>query len=297
MSDADVIAEAVDGFLADPRTLRIQCGTALVADLALGGFEGLEYEVFEDRLLRDSMPILRGMLCSGTFITLSAPRFEKRGIPFFVGSENRQLLHSSAAERDGIIVDLLMRARKTFRKKALLEGGWDANFGGSKGACCLMTCFIGRCMWDFRRVFLRWARERRHIAQVEAALLAPEAFFRLLTALPHHGEPETILPHAGRARHGGHPGGCDRLRGRPVGRLVPSRRRGPRGHRLRRDPDHRHRGARSARHGHPIAVRVAPNLRPLPTYTPWWLCSRVSGSGTDLGERSRSVTSVFECSR
>ncbi|MGA5042071.1 hypothetical protein ACPCA8_34350 [Streptomyces capoamus] len=56
-----------------------------------------------------------------------------------------------------------------------------------------MTYFIGRCMWDFRRVYLHWARERERIAQVEAALLDPGAFFRLLTALPHHSEPETIL--------------------------------------------------------------------------------------------------------
>ncbi|MFG3721251.1 hypothetical protein ACGF8D_25960 [Streptomyces massasporeus] len=56
-----------------------------------------------------------------------------------------------------------------------------------------MTYFIGRCMWDSRRVYLRWVKERERIAQLEAALLDPEAFFRLLTALPHHGEPETIL--------------------------------------------------------------------------------------------------------
>jgi hypothetical protein len=27
----------------------------------------------------------------------------------------------------------------------------------------------------------------------------------------------------------------------------------------------------------------------------WWLCSRVSGSGTDLGEPSQSVTAMFDC--
>ncbi|MFF4709305.1 hypothetical protein ACWC4D_33900 [Streptomyces sp. NPDC001288] len=190
MSDNDAIAEAVDGFLADPRVLRLQRDAALVADLALGGFEGREYDVFEDRLLLESMPVLRGMLRSGTFITLSVQRFERAGIPFYVSSDNRQLLHSSDAERDDIIVDVLLHSRKTFRTRALLNGGWNPHF---KGACCLLTYFIGRCMWDFRRVYLRWAREREHIAQVEAALLDPEAFFRLLTALPHHGEPETIL--------------------------------------------------------------------------------------------------------
>ncbi len=56
-----------------------------------------------------------------------------------------------------------------------------------------MTYFIGRCMWEFRRVYLRWAREREIIAREEAALLDPEAFFRLRPGLPHHGEPEEIL--------------------------------------------------------------------------------------------------------
>ncbi|MFC7900891.1 hypothetical protein ACFUV1_12140 [Streptomyces griseoincarnatus] len=193
MSDTNAIAEAVDGFLPDPRRLRIQRDAALVADLALGGFEGREYEVFEDRLIRDSMPILRGMLRSGTFITLATQKFEKAGIPFFVSRENKQLLHSSDAERDDIIIDVLMIARVAFRTKALVGGGWNPEFGGSKGPCCLMTYFIGRCMWEFRRVYLRWARERERIARVEASLLDPEVFFRLLTALPHHGEPETIL--------------------------------------------------------------------------------------------------------
>ncbi|MFJ9026699.1 hypothetical protein ACIRPU_43210 [Streptomyces sp. NPDC102259] len=81
MSDTNAIAEAVDGFLPDPRRLRIQRDAALVADLALGGFEGLEYEVFEDRLIRDSMPILRGMLRSGTFIALAAQSSRRPASP------------------------------------------------------------------------------------------------------------------------------------------------------------------------------------------------------------------------
>ncbi|WP_033309586.1 hypothetical protein RFN58_08500 [Streptomyces iakyrus] len=68
----------MDGFLADPCTLRIQRDAALVADLSLGGFEGLEHRVFEDRLLWDSMPILRGMLRSGTS---RSPGDEKLNIP------------------------------------------------------------------------------------------------------------------------------------------------------------------------------------------------------------------------
>ncbi|WP_327692398.1 RNA polymerase sigma factor [Streptomyces sp. NBC_00459] len=193
MSDIDVIAEAVGGFLADPSALRVQHDAAVVADLALGGFQGLEYDLFEERLLGDSMPILRGMLRSGTFITLSVKKFAKRDITFFVSGENKRLLHDSDADRDEIIVDVLMGARKTFRKKALVNGGWNPDFRGPKGPCCLMTYFIGRCMWEFRRVYLRWVRRRERIARVEAALFDPEAFFRLLCALPHHGEPEAIL--------------------------------------------------------------------------------------------------------
>ncbi|MFG3721250.1 hypothetical protein ACGF8D_25955 [Streptomyces massasporeus] len=130
MSDTDAIAEAVYGFLLDPRTLRIQRDAALVADLALGGLEGLVYQVLEDRLLRDSMPILRGMLRSGTLIALFVKRFEERGIPFFVSSENRQLLHSSDSERDDIIVDVLMRARKTFPRAGPAQRRMESQLQG-----------------------------------------------------------------------------------------------------------------------------------------------------------------------
>ncbi|MEU1193731.1 hypothetical protein [Streptomyces sp. NPDC005859] len=149
--------------------------------------------MFEDRLLRDSMPILRGMLRSGALITFSVQHFEKRKIPFTVSSANRQLLHGSAAERDEILVDVLMHARKSFRQKALVEGGWNPSFKGPKGSCCLLTYFIGRCLWDFRRVYLRWARQREIIAREEAAPADPDAFLQVLRATPHHWEPEEIL--------------------------------------------------------------------------------------------------------
>lgn len=193
MTDEQLIAEAVDDALPEERVLRIQRDAQLVEELAVHGFEGRVYDVFEDRLLRESWPILRGMLRTGVLIRLAVKRFEERGIPFFVSPANVQLLHSNGEERDEVVVDLLMRARKVFREKALISGGWNPDYRGPKGPCCLTTYFIGTCIWEFRRVYLRWARCRDRIAQVEAALLDSEAFFRLLPGLPHLGEPEAIL--------------------------------------------------------------------------------------------------------
>lgn len=38
--------------------------------------------------------------------------------------------------------------------------GWTAYYKGPHGACCLMTYFIGQCLWVFRRAYVRWARQR-----------------------------------------------------------------------------------------------------------------------------------------
>ncbi|MGA5042070.1 hypothetical protein ACPCA8_34345 [Streptomyces capoamus] len=73
-------------------------------------------------------------LQSGTFITLATQKFEKAGILFFLSRENRQLLHSSDAERDDFIVDVLMSARKAFRTKALVNGGGNPSSVAARAA-------------------------------------------------------------------------------------------------------------------------------------------------------------------
>ncbi len=193
MTSELVIDQTVDTAPPDGRTLRIQQEAARIAELALDGFQGPAYEIFENDLCRDSMPILRGMLRNGEIARLSQRRFTERGITFFVDPEDAHLLHSSPDARDEIAVDTIMRALKTFRGKALLNGAWSPQYQGPKGPCSLTSFFIGQCIWEFRRVYLLWTHERAQRARQEIALHDVEAFFRLLRAPGHLAEPETIL--------------------------------------------------------------------------------------------------------
>ncbi|MGW2355164.1 RNA polymerase sigma factor [Actinacidiphila glaucinigra] len=193
MSSPQTVEETVDAALPTDRALRIQQDAQQVEELRQCGFMGPAYEVFENDLCRRSMPILLGMLRNGTLARLTQQRFEDRRIPFFVSQDNARLLHSSAQDRDELVVDTLLRALQSFRRKALVKGEWSPAYRGPRGASCLTSFFIGQCIWEFRRVYLKWARSREELARYEASLMDVEAFFRVLKAPDHLADPETIV--------------------------------------------------------------------------------------------------------
>ncbi|MFI1200883.1 hypothetical protein K2224_38130 (plasmid) [Streptomyces sp. BHT-5-2] len=151
-----------------------------VAELAYHGFAGPTYRIFEDDLCRSSLPMLRGMLRSGKLPRLSQRKHQQRGIPLYVHDEDLRLLHNSAEARDEIAVEILLRALKSFRDNALVGGGWSPRHAGRHGPCTLTTYFIGQCVWEFRRVYLRWRRARRRLAEQEVAVRGSDALLQLL---------------------------------------------------------------------------------------------------------------------
>jgi hypothetical protein len=159
-----------------------------IAELA-PDFSGNAYRVFEDELCRAVLPVLRGMLRSGTLQRHAYRRVASRGIALYVSGDDSAELHRDPYARDEIVVDLIMTTLSKFRKKALMEGGWDPE---RPDACSLSTYFIGLCIWEFRRVYLRWRKERRTRAEQEAALLDPEAFLAALPALSHLSEDDLV---------------------------------------------------------------------------------------------------------
>ncbi|MFE4631275.1 RNA polymerase sigma factor [Streptomyces mirabilis] len=193
MTSELMAVDVLDDVLPEPRTARIARDIAVVEELAVHGFEGPVYKTFENGLCRESWPILRGMLRTGVLIRLSVKWFTDHKVTFFVPSDHKDLLRTSGLERDELLVDVLMPALRKFRLKALMGGGWDPTFKGPKGPGCLTSYFIGLCILEFRRAYLQWARKRARLEQQEAALLDPEAFFRLLPAPAHLAEPETVL--------------------------------------------------------------------------------------------------------
>ncbi|KOV97436.1 hypothetical protein ADK65_25715 [Streptomyces sp. NRRL B-1140] len=184
------VVEAVDADLPGNRTVRIQRDAARVDELAESGFDGLAYKVFENDLCREAWPILRGMLREGRLPRIALKWCQERGLPFWVHPDDMALLRSSPVARDEILVDVLMRALKSFRRKALVEGGWNPDYKGGRGASCLTTYFVGQCIWEFRRVYTTWAKNRQRWAELhalydgaeETARENPRLFGRLLAA-------------------------------------------------------------------------------------------------------------------
>ncbi|MFH9871618.1 RNA polymerase sigma factor [Streptomyces lydicus] len=179
-----------EGSAAGGSAERIRRDVERVADLAYHGFAGPTYRVFEDDLCRKSLPMLRGMLRSGKLPRLSQQKHQRRGIALYVHDEDLRLLHNSAEARDEIAVEILLRALKSFRDNGLVGGGWNPWHAGRHGACSLTTYFIGQCVWEFRRVYLRWRRARLHLAEHEVAMRSSDALLRLLQTPSHLPGPE-----------------------------------------------------------------------------------------------------------
>ncbi|WP_326771315.1 sigma factor-like helix-turn-helix DNA-binding protein [Streptomyces sp. NBC_01445] len=155
---------------------RIARDEALVEDLRRGDFKGPRYDMFENRLAGEALPQLKGMLRTGTLITDSLRRWKEAGKPFGVAEGHRHLLREDLEQRDILAVDILLPTLDSFRRKALVEGGWNPRHKGGHGPGCLMTYFIGRCSWEFRQQYEKWSIKQRRIAEVHAKLLDPEAF-------------------------------------------------------------------------------------------------------------------------
>ncbi|MGW8380853.1 hypothetical protein [Streptomyces sp. ODS28] len=77
-------------------------------------------------------------------------------------------------------MEILLRALPAFRRNSLVGGGWSPTHAGRHGPCCLTTFFIGQCVCEFRRVYLRWRRQQRQLAEYEALLWDGEAFLQFL---------------------------------------------------------------------------------------------------------------------
>ncbi|OKJ48638.1 hypothetical protein AMK27_38380 [Streptomyces sp. CB02009] len=194
------IGQAVDVGLSDDRAARIRADVAIVEELAHYGFEGPTYEVFQDSLLRETEPILKGMLRDGSLGRLAIARFNERGIEFWIHPEDWAALRADAAARDEILIDMQVSALKTFRVNALVNERWNPDHTGPRGAGCLRTYFVGTCIWEFRRAYLKWARARVRWAELhklsdfgEETPGGTGGILGLLQAPGYLAEPEAIV--------------------------------------------------------------------------------------------------------
>lgn len=77
------------------RKQRIARDAALVAELRRTDFAGPRYEVFENDLARDALPQLKGMLRTGTLITLAKQKWRTHGVTLYVAEGDQHLLRES----------------------------------------------------------------------------------------------------------------------------------------------------------------------------------------------------------
>ncbi|WP_407563116.1 hypothetical protein [Streptomyces sp. 184] len=160
------IVKTVEAVLDGDRGARIARDAARIEELAHTGFTGPLYEVFEIELYLEAQPILLGMLRKGTLAQLALKQCRNAGLPFFVHDDDMRLLRSSSSERDTILVDVLADAMRKIGRDLRGGEGWTPDYKGKRGACCLMTYFIGQCAWGFRRAYVKWAKERVNWARL-----------------------------------------------------------------------------------------------------------------------------------
>ncbi|MFD8025746.1 hypothetical protein ACFV6G_35700 [Streptomyces lavendulae] len=162
----DEIEQAVETGLPGDRAARIRRDATRVEELRPYGFTGPDYEALRDELWAGSEPILKGMLRSGKLARAALQRCAARGMGFWVHPADFEVMRSDAEARDELLIEIQIKALERFRRKALLGGEWNPDHGGARGASCLMSYFIGQCIWEFRRVYVTWARKRMATAHL-----------------------------------------------------------------------------------------------------------------------------------
>jgi DNA-directed RNA polymerase specialized sigma24 family protein len=126
---------------------RLATDARLVALLARHRFSGPLYEEFESNLYRYGLPILVAWLKTGEIFKQCRLRDLRLGAPPrpFTPEDRLDLANSTIAA-----------ALPVFRRKSLIEGGWDP----AKGAA-LTTYFVNGLPVHFSNVYRAWSRQVR----------------------------------------------------------------------------------------------------------------------------------------
>lgn len=119
--------------------------------LATANFAGPRYDAFAADLWAYAMPVIKSMIRTGRIQDLG----QRRGVPIWINSGERQALHASLEDRDELAVDTIAWTIEFFRTSVLSKGKWDPAKGTS-----LRTYFIGACAFGFHRAFRIWSVAR-----------------------------------------------------------------------------------------------------------------------------------------
>jgi DNA-directed RNA polymerase specialized sigma24 family protein len=146
---ADRLARRLDSL---PRR---EADAELRNDLALEGFQGPGYELFQHELARYGLQVMLAWVGKGLIFLQCA----QKGI-HGLRSEYDEDTRLTPDDVEELASETVGRALKAFRRSALVGGGWTLD-----GGATLKTYFIGTCLYEFANTYRMWSGERRRWRQ------------------------------------------------------------------------------------------------------------------------------------
>jgi DNA-directed RNA polymerase specialized sigma24 family protein len=119
-------------------------------DLALAGFQGASYDLFQHELARYALQVMLAWIGKGVIFAQCAQR-GIRGLR----SEYDEDTRLTPDDIEELASETVARALRSFHRSALVGGRWTLD-----GGATLKTYFIGTCLYEFANAYRLWTRER-----------------------------------------------------------------------------------------------------------------------------------------
>lgn len=132
---------------------------AMVEQLRNAGFEGAEYDWFEEELVRYGWSVVDAWLKYGQIFAECA----KINRPVSPTDRERNQLYHDHAEREDLAATIVGFSMGSFREKALVGGGWRPERDAS-----VKTYFVNHLVREFSNYFRAWRRQNKHWGSAQA---------------------------------------------------------------------------------------------------------------------------------
>ncbi|NYH42065.1 hypothetical protein HNR22_001792 [Micromonospora jinlongensis] len=132
-------------------------------------WDGVAYHELFDDLWTYALPVIKAFLRTNQLRRVLKRFAPERGVSML--PEDMFLLANSEAARDELALDIISRAVKDFRERAIGQGRWKPWVRGAS----LRTYFIGACAYEFPRAYKTWSKQ--HMGQLERLAVTEEIDF------------------------------------------------------------------------------------------------------------------------
>lgn len=132
----------------------------LVDRLAMNNFQGPEYNLFNEELIKYGRSVCAGWIKNGKMHRECTKRNRPVGEFPYDGSDQ---------DREDLAVDTAVDGAVLFRRVAFLDRKWSPDRGAA-----LTTFYIGACIHTYPNVYRRWYRQHRHWRRVNVQEELPD---------------------------------------------------------------------------------------------------------------------------